>query len=367
MQHWGVKKMQTGITLIGQSNRFPKKAKPPINKPFNHSLMRQKDIVSFTGKGDKPDKITTLLKNLAALSVITSCSLFTYNSFTLGNDFTEPQTPEPPPTEVVEPSPSVSIPPAQETTIQNQLLTSTLPQASPTIPNNTPNPNLPQPSTPVSEQTDIFRTAQTAPLQPNVAPTNQALTVSFVNPVVSGGRFDMGIGKKSSGDYHEGIDILAPTGTPLRSPVEGTIKAYAYNGNFTGMENTDWNRDCGNAILIETPLPDGNAMLTLICHLDSINQEMMTLGAPVNQTTQLGTVGNTGRSDEPHAHIEVTINRQASSRDYSCTQQGNECLSAFYVDPEKLMLTGEVVMQNIDQTRDPRSNQELAALINNGT
>lgn len=104
----------------------------------------------------------------------------------------------------------------------------------------------------------------------------------FKNPV-PGARRTRGI---QSG--HRGVDLAAPTGTPIYAAAAGTaiIARNGYNGGF------------GNYVVIQ----HGNGTKTLYAHMSKLGT---TPGAKVAQGEVIGYVGNSGRSRGAHLHIEV--------------------------------------------------------------
>jgi murein DD-endopeptidase MepM/ murein hydrolase activator NlpD len=93
------------------------------------------------------------------------------------------------------------------------------------------------------------------------------------------------------GRMHEGVDIAAPTGTPIRAAAGGTIIYTGYMGGY------------GNLTIID----HGNGLATAYAHQSSI----YVGGGAVSQGTVIGAVGSTGNSTGPHLHFEVRVNGSA--------------------------------------------------------
>lgn len=86
---------------------------------------------------------------------------------------------------------------------------------------------------------------------------------------------------------HQGMDFMAPVGTPIVAPFAGKIT------------RVNWNR-AANGLCIELERPDGS--LVKFLHLDRAD---VTPGTTVKRGQTLGTSGNTGRSTGPHLHYQI--------------------------------------------------------------
>lgn len=89
--------------------------------------------------------------------------------------------------------------------------------------------------------------------------------------------------------YHSGIDIPAPTGTPISAAYSGEV-AWSYfsdsAGNWIGIDH-------------------GNGLYTVYMHMSKL---IAKTGDIVTKGDVIGLVGSTGRSTGPHLHFSVRLN-----------------------------------------------------------
>jgi murein DD-endopeptidase MepM/ murein hydrolase activator NlpD len=95
-------------------------------------------------------------------------------------------------------------------------------------------------------------------------------------------------------EFHPGIDISSPTGTPVVAPADGIVAVAAKRGGF------------GNFIIIKHKY----GYITRFGHLLKFN---VRKGQRVKRGQIIGYLGNTGRSRGPHLHYEVLRNGKAEN------------------------------------------------------
>lgn len=108
---------------------------------------------------------------------------------------------------------------------------------------------------------------------------------------VPGGNFGRGYGS-GTGNYHQAVDIAAPTGTQMLASADGLV---GYAG--------DRLRSYGNVVL----LIHGGGWVTLYAHASELlvsTGELVSVGQPIAR------VGDTGISRGPHLHYELIFRGQ---------------------------------------------------------
>ncbi len=90
---------------------------------------------------------------------------------------------------------------------------------------------------------------------------------------------------------HTGLDIGAPTGTPIKVTADGTVKYSAPMGTY------------GNLVIVE----HGNGIETYYAHCSKL---LVSVGQKVSSGDTIALVGSTGNSTGSHLHLEIRINGQ---------------------------------------------------------
>ena len=91
---------------------------------------------------------------------------------------------------------------------------------------------------------------------------------------------------------HNGIDLAAPTGTPIYATADGVVSMSKYYGSY------------GNYVQVE----HGANLQTRFAHMSDM---VVREGERVTKGQLIGYVGSTGRSTGPHLHYEVRMAGEA--------------------------------------------------------
>ena len=95
-------------------------------------------------------------------------------------------------------------------------------------------------------------------------------------------------------DFHKGLDLSAPTGTPIYAAADGIV---TFAGRYPLAHSVAWWR-FGNVVTIK----HAERFITIYGHCDTVK---VRAGERVTQGQVIATVGNTGWSTNSHLHYEI--------------------------------------------------------------
>ena len=95
-------------------------------------------------------------------------------------------------------------------------------------------------------------------------------------------------------DFHKGLDLSAPTGTPIYATADGIV---SFAGQYPLRLSANWWR-FGNVVVIN----HSDHFVTIYGHCDTIK---VRRAQEVKQGQMIATVGNSGWSTNSHLHYEV--------------------------------------------------------------
>jgi murein DD-endopeptidase MepM/ murein hydrolase activator NlpD len=95
-------------------------------------------------------------------------------------------------------------------------------------------------------------------------------------------------------DFHKGLDLSAPTGTPIYAAADGVV---TFAGRYPIAHSVAWWR-FGNVVTIK----HAERFITIYGHCDTVRVQA---GDRVTQGQVIATVGSTGWSTNAHLHYEV--------------------------------------------------------------
>ncbi len=94
--------------------------------------------------------------------------------------------------------------------------------------------------------------------------------------------------------FHNGVDMAAPSGSPILAAYDGEVVAASYSSSM------------GNYIMID----HGDSLYTIYMHASAL---YVSKGDVVVRGEQIAAVGSTGRSTGPHLHFSVRLNGEYTS------------------------------------------------------
>ena len=104
-------------------------------------------------------------------------------------------------------------------------------------------------------------------------------------------------------DFHKGLDLSAPTGTPVYATADGVV---TFAGRYPLSQSVNWWR-FGNVVVLK----HADRFITIYAHCDELK---VRSGQKVTQGQVIATVGSTGWSTNSHLHYEVRSDLEAPGK-----------------------------------------------------
>ncbi len=131
---------------------------------------------------------------------------------------------------------------------------------------------------------------------------------------------------------HEGVDLVAPPGTPIHAAGDGIVIGAEPKGRY------------GNWVEIEHP----NKLATVYGHLSAFAPGIGP-GAEVHQGDVIGYVGTTGRTTGPHVHFELLVNgRPTNAIVHPAVRR------SFLIGPDLVAFRREVANDQAERQREEK-------------
>ncbi|HBK86871.1 MAG TPA: hypothetical protein DDZ53_12665 [Firmicutes bacterium] len=134
----------------------------------------------------------------------------------------------------------------------------------------------------------VGQTLQVSAGQPLISRSGTSTSYQLLWPVI--GTVSSGWGYRTRFEkFHYGLDIAAPTGTPIYAACAGVV------------EYAGWKNGYGYCVFLD----HGNGLKTAYGHASKL---YVKRGQSVEAGQRIAAVGSTGFSTGPHVHLEVRIN-----------------------------------------------------------
>ncbi|WP_170410082.1 aminotransferase class III-fold pyridoxal phosphate-dependent enzyme [Ruegeria atlantica] len=108
---------------------------------------------------------------------------------------------------------------------------------------------------------------------------------------------------------HLAVDVFAPAGTVLHSPMSGRVEA---------VENRDAHLDYGGVVILHHETPEGDPFYTLYGHLDPEVCDRLKPGDPVAQGAAFARLGDATQNGgwAPHVHFQLALTTDGMQNDW---------------------------------------------------
>ena len=151
---------------------------------------------------------------------------------------------------------------------------------------------------------------------------------------------------------HLGLDLFAPPGTPVRSPLDGVVHAVAYNKAPL---------DYGHVVILRHEPADGPQFFTLYGHLASDCLSTLKIGDRIAAGRQFASIGDVHENGGwgPHLHFQLILDLLDLGTDFPGVAPGSERDIWTSLSPDPNLLLG--IPEDRFPARTPTEEETLAA------
>ena len=131
---------------------------------------------------------------------------------------------------------------------------------------------------------------------------------------------------------HLGVDLFAPSGTPVRAPLAGVVHAFGDNAGPL---------DYGPVAILGHSTDDGAAFFTLYGHLTRESLGELRVGQRVQSGERIGAIGSAGVNGgwPPHVHLQLIVDLLDLAREFPgvCRASERDVWCGLSPDPTDLV------------------------------
>lgn len=172
------------------------------------------------------------------------------------------------------------------------------PTTSSPAPKSSPSASPPPKASPTPERSSDERASRSRRDSASPSPSASAVTAAWVRP--DPGEFTSGFGERW-GSMHEGVDLSAGQGTPIKAAADGTVATAECTSPDCSQPGGLGMSGYGNMVDIQHT----GGVVTRYGHL---LRYVVKVGQKVKAGDVIGYEGSTGNSTGSHLHFEVHVN-----------------------------------------------------------
>ncbi|QMU29189.1 peptidoglycan DD-metalloendopeptidase family protein [Adhaeribacter radiodurans] len=130
---------------------------------------------------------------------------------------------------------------------------------------------------------------------------------------------------------HLGVDVWAPAGTPVLTPLAGVVHSFADNAHFG---------DYGPTIILQHSL-ENYSFYTLYGHLSRSSLTNLQVGQAIDKNQQFSSIGTYPENGDwpPHLHFQIITDMQGRYGDFPgvCSRDEKAAFAQICLDPNLIL------------------------------